>query len=169
MRGVSSEHPKTIVPAGDLAPDFDLPALIGGVKKRFHLKEALAEKNIVLAFYPLNWEAVSAKQLSEYQEQHQKFLSSKSEVVGVSVDSIMNMTVWERELGPFDFPLCSDFWPHGAVSQFYGVFREHGPNAGTNERAIVIVGRSGKILFSKVYGEHDLAPISETLEALRRR
>ena len=74
-----------------------------------------------------------------------------------------------RELGPFDFPLCSDFWPHGAVSQFYGVFREHGPNAGTNERAIVIVGRSGKILFSKVYVEHDLPPISETLEALRRR
>src|SRR5579864_4817600 len=63
VRGVSAEHPKTIMPVGDLAPDFDLPVLIGGVKKRFHLKEALAEKKIVLAFYPTNWEATSAKQL----------------------------------------------------------------------------------------------------------
>jgi mycoredoxin-dependent peroxiredoxin len=169
VRGVSSEHPKTIVPAGELAPDFDLPALIGGVKKRFHLKDALGEKNIVLAFYPANWETVSAQQLTEYQTQRETFVASESEVVGISVDSIMNTTEWERELGPFDFPLCSDFWPHGEVSQFYGVFREQGPDAGTSERAIVIVGRSGKILFSRVYGGRDVPPLSETLEALRGR
>jgi peroxiredoxin len=157
------------VPAGDVAPDFDLPALIGGVKKRFHLKDALAEKDIVLAFYPSNWEEVSAKQLSEYQAQREKFLSRESEVVGICVDSIMNTTVWERELGPLDFPLCSDFWPHGEVSQEYGVFRADEPNAGTSERAIVIVERSGRILFSKVYGGQDLPSIADTLEALRKR
>lgn len=157
------------MPAGNVAPDFDLPALIGGVKKRFHLKDALAERSVVLAFYPSNWEDVSAKQLSEYQAQREKFLSRESEVVGICVDSIMNTTVWERELGPLDFPLCSDFWPHGEVSQVYGVFRDHGPDAGTSERAIVIVDRSGKILFSKVYGGRDLPSISETLEALRKR
>lgn len=157
------------MPAGDIAPDFDLPALMGGVKKRFHLKDALAEKDIVLAFYPSNWEEVSAKQLSEYQAQREKFLARESEVVCICVDSIMNTTVWERELGPLDFPLCSDFWPHGEVSQEYGVFRADGPNAGSSERAIVIVERSGRILFSKVYGARDLPPISETLDALRKR
>jgi alkyl hydroperoxide reductase subunit AhpC len=169
VRGVSSEHQKTIVAVGDLAPDFDLPALIAGVKKRFHLKDALEEKNIVLAFYPSNWEEVSAKQLSEYQSQRKEFLSRESEVVGICVDSIMNTTVWERELGPLDFPLCSDFWPHGEVSQAYGVFCDHGANAGTSDRAIVIVERNGRIRFSKVYGGQDLPPISETLEALRQR
>jgi len=33
----------------------------------------------------------------------------------------------------------------------------------------VIVERTGRILFSKVYGVQDLPPISETLEALRKR
>jgi peroxiredoxin len=167
VRGVSSEHPETIVRAGQFAPDFDLPVLVGGVKKRFHLKEQLALRNIVLAFYPLNWEAVSARQLVEYQVERRRFVASNTEVVGISVDSIMNTTQWEREIGPLDYPLCSDFWPHGEVSRAYGVFRDEGPYAGASERAIFAVERSGKVLLSKVYDLQELPPIGETLEALR--
>jgi len=156
-----------MVRAGEFAPDFDLPVLVGGVKKRFHLKEHLELSNIVLAFYPLNWEAVSARQLVEYQVERRRFQASNTEVVGISVDSIMNTTEWEREIGPFDYPLCSDFWPHGAVSRSYGVFREHDPYAGASERAIFVVERGGKILLSKVYNLLELPPIAETLEALR--
>ena len=168
MRGVSSEHPGTIVRAGQFAPDFDLPVLVGGVKKRFHLKEQLELSNIVLVFYPLNWEAVSARQLVEYQVQRRRFVASNTEVVAISVDSIMNTTEWEREIGPFDYPLCSDFWPHGEVSRAYGVFREQDPYAGASERAIFVVERSGKILLSKVYELLELPPIAETLEVLAR-
>jgi alkyl hydroperoxide reductase subunit AhpC len=168
VRGVSSEHRKGLVSAGERAPDFDLPALVGGVKRRFRLQDALAEKNIVLAFYPVNWEDVSGRQLAEYQTQHDQFATAEAEVVGICVDSIMNTTVWERELGPFEFPLCSDFWPHGEISQLYGVFHEDGPHAGTADRAIFVVQRNGTIAFSKIYGRQDLPPLSETIEALRR-
>jgi mycoredoxin-dependent peroxiredoxin len=151
-----------------MAPDFELPSLMGGVKEPFRLNDALADKNIVLAFYPTNWESVSGQQLSEYQTQRDKFVAAHAEVVAISVDSIMNTTEWERELGPFDFPLCSDFWPHGEVSHAYGVFRDDGPYAGTPERAIFVIDRSGTIAFSKIYGRQDLPPLSETIEALRR-
>jgi mycoredoxin-dependent peroxiredoxin len=168
VRGVFSEHRKTILSAGESAPDFDLPVLIGGVKKRFRLSEAIADKNIVLAFYPSNWESISGQQLEEYQTERSKFLAARSEVVGICVDSIMNTTQWERELGPFDFPLCSDFWPHGEVSRAYGVFHDIGPHAGTADRSVFVVDRKGAIAFSKIYGRQDLPPLSETIEALRR-
>jgi peroxiredoxin len=168
VRGVWSERPKAVVAAGQLAPDFDLPVLVGGVKKRFRLKQHLAEKNIVLAFYPTNWEQVSEQQLMEYQAEHKKFTDHRSEVLGISVDSIMNTTVWEREIGPFNFPLCSDFWPHGEVSQTYGVFREDGRDAGKSGRALFVVDRGGKVVFSKVYGLYELPPIEDTLEVLRK-
>jgi mycoredoxin-dependent peroxiredoxin len=167
VRGVSSEPTRSILPAGEIAPDFDLPALIGGVKMRFRLREQLAKTNVVLAFYPLNWESVSARQLVEYQAQRAR-LAPRTEVVGISVDSIMNTTVWEREIGPFDYPLCSDFWPHGEVSRAYGIFREQNPLAGASERAVFVVNRSGKVAFSKVYDLEELPPLSETLEALGR-
>jgi mycoredoxin-dependent peroxiredoxin len=168
LRGVSSEHRKAILSAGERAPDFELPSLISGVKKPFRLRDALKDRNIVLAFFPSNWESVSGQQLSEYQKQRDKFIAAQADVVTICVDSIMNTTQWERELGPFDFPMCSDFWPHGEVCRAYGVFHDDGPDAGTADRAIFVVDRSGTIAFSQIYGRQDLPPLSETIEALHR-
>jgi len=167
VRGVSSEAVKGRLSSGECAPDFDLPALIGGVKKRFHLREQLEKSHVVLAFYPLNWETKSARQLAAYQAEREKLLP-RAEVVGVSVDSIMNTTVWEREIGPFQFPLCSDFWPHGEVSRSYGVLRESGPLAGASERSVFVVRQDGRIVFSRLYGVEELPPLSDVLETLQK-
>lgn len=167
MRGVSSETSKSRLLPGEVAPDFDLPALAGGVKRRFHLHEQLEKTAVAVAFYPLNWQAVSARQLVEYQAERARYIP-QAEIVGISVDSIMNTTVWEREIGPFDYPLCSDFWPHGEVSRSYGVFRKRDPMAGASERAVFVIDRNGKIAFSKVYGLEDVPPLSDMLETLQK-
>jgi peroxiredoxin len=31
---------------------------------------------------------------------------------------------WAEKLGGVPFPLLSDYWPHGAVGQAYGIFNE---------------------------------------------
>ena|SRR5215469_1531424 len=167
VRGVASEDRRRLAGVSDLAPDFDLPALVGGVKKRFHLREELKRRHVVLAFYPQNWQEGSTKQLAEYQAQHASFEKYHAEVVGISVDSIMNTTSWEREIGPLDFVICSDFWPHGEVSRAYGVFREQEPCRGMSERAVFVVSQSGRIGFRKLYALQETAPIGETLDALR--
>jgi peroxiredoxin len=153
---------------GDMAPDFDVPVLIGGVKKQFRLSERRGNQRVALAFYPLNWEPVSAQQLITYQVEREKFTARQAEVVAVSVDHIMNATAWEREIGPFDFPMCSDFWPHGQVSREYGVLRQADPFAGASERAIFVIDKVGKIAFSKIYPVDQFPDLDETLEALRR-
>jgi peroxiredoxin len=152
---------------GDPAPDFDLPALVGGVKKRFRLSEQCGKKHLVLAFYPLNWEPVSTEQMVRYQAEREKLIALGAEGVGISVDSIMNTTAWEREIGPFDFPLCSDFWPHGEVCRKYGVLREQGPLAGASERAIFVVDRSGIIRFRRVYEIENRPQVEEITRALK--
>jgi peroxiredoxin len=157
----------TLLQTGEMAPDFDLPLLIGGVKKRFHLAERRG-RQVVLAFYPLNWDAVSAEQMVAYQVEQEKFLLLNAEVVGISVDSIMNTTAWERDIGPFDYSLCSDFWPHGDVSRKYGVLRDREPFAGASERAIFVVGKTGRIDFSQIYPVNQVPVMRETLDALSR-
>jgi len=165
LRGVEIGWPTAQV--GGPAPDFDLPVLLSGVKSRLRLRDELKEKNVVLAFYPGNWEVVSAKQMTEYQKQRERFKQQGAEVVGISVDSIMNTTVWERVIGPLDFPICSDFWPHGTVSRSYGVFRTQDAGQGKSERAIIVISRAGTITFRKAYADGELPPIAETWEALR--
>jgi peroxiredoxin len=156
----------TLLQTGEMAPDFDLPALIGGVKKRFHLAERQGQ-SLVLAFYPLNWDPVSTEQMVGYQVEREKFLAKNAEVVGISVDSIMNTTAWERDIGPFDYPLCSDFWPHGEVSRKYGVLRESGSFTGASDRAIFVVDQTGTIKLGKVYPVTQVPDVQEVLNTLR--
>jgi len=41
--------------AGDIAPDFELPACTGKQRHKFKLNDYRGKKNVVLAFYPLDW------------------------------------------------------------------------------------------------------------------
>ena len=43
---------------GDDAPDFDLPAVTGEQKQRVKLSDYKGKKNVVIAFYPLDWTPV---------------------------------------------------------------------------------------------------------------
>ncbi len=155
-----------VLQVGDVAPDFDLPALIGGVKKRFRLSDERGKRQIVLAFYPSNWEAVSDQQMMNYQVERERFVSRNAEVIAICIDSIMNTTAWERHIGPFDFLLCSDFWPHGEVSARYGVLRKEPPMMGASERAVFVVDKNGTVVFRRQYGIHELPDVRETLDAL---
>ena len=153
--------------AGDMAPDFDAPVLMGGVRKQFRLSEHRSRRNLVLAFYPANWDPVSAQQLIAYQVERGKFKERQAEVLGISVDHIMNAAAWEREIGPFDFLLASDFWPHGAISRQYGVLRESDPFQGACERAIFIIDKAGRIRLARRYPADQLPDLEETLAGLR--
>jgi peroxiredoxin len=165
LRGVAEAG---TVSVGDVAPDFELPALIAGVKKSLRLSAYRGHKSVVLAFYPFNWQEASAQQLADYQAQRARLLAQNAETVAITTDSIMNMTTWEREIGPFEFPLCVDFWPHGEVSRRYGVLRESGPEAGASERAIFIVDRGGRVAFRKIYAPDEVAPMDDVFAALEK-
>jgi peroxiredoxin len=43
---------------GTMAPDFELQAVIGEEKIRFRLGDYRGKKNVVMAFYPLDWTPV---------------------------------------------------------------------------------------------------------------
>lgn len=47
-----------VLKVGDKAPDFEVPAVIGTEKVSFKLSEYEGKKNVVLAFYPLDWTPV---------------------------------------------------------------------------------------------------------------
>lgn len=156
------------VSVGDTAPDFELPALIAGVRKSLRLSAYRGQKSVVLAFYPFNWQEASARQMADCQAQRPRVLAYNAETVGITTDSIMNTTAWEREIGPFEFPLCADFWPHGEVCARYGVLRESGPGAGASERAIFIVDRGGRIAFRKIYAPDEVPPMDDVFSAMAK-
>jgi peroxiredoxin (alkyl hydroperoxide reductase subunit C) len=121
---------------GDEAPDFSLRSTAGGV---FKLSEQRG-KNVVLVFFPAAFSGVCSQQMPQIQSQIGDFESSDAVVVGISTDNNWSQQAWAQQMG-VSFPLLSDFFPHGAVSEKYGVLHA----AGVAERAIVGVDKGGKV------------------------
>ena len=73
---------------GDIAPDFKLPSTTGDKAGDFHLSSFRGKKNVVLAFYPLDFTPVCSLEMPAFEKSLERFSSSNAEVVGISTDSI---------------------------------------------------------------------------------
>jgi alkyl hydroperoxide reductase subunit AhpC len=85
--------------------------------------------------------------------------------VGVSIDSRFANAAWAEKLGGISYPLLSDFYPHGAVAQRYGVLRPEG----MSERAIFVIDKQGTVRYIDVHElreQPDEAVIFEELAKL---
>ena len=70
------------------------------------------------------------------------------QVLGISVDHVPCLVAWAKSLGDINYPLLSDFWPHGEVAKKYGVFIEE---EGKSERAIFIIDKEGIIRYIDIH------------------
>ncbi len=78
--------------------------------------------------------------------------------MGISCDAVYSLKAWAVELGGLNYPLVSDFWPHGAVARAYGVFNE---TAGRPERAVIVIDAAGTIRYIDV---HELREVPDEEE-----
>jgi glutaredoxin len=81
------------------------------------------------------------------------------------VDPIPTLRAWAEDLGGVNFPLLSDFYPHGAIARRYGVFRAQD---GHSERALFIVDKRGLVRYVDVH-DIDKQPDNDVLLAQLRR
>jgi glutaredoxin len=80
------------------------------------------------------------------------------------VDHIPCLQAWAESLGGINYPLLSDFWPHGKVAKAYHVLREEG----RSERAIFIVDPQGVIRYIDIHDIDDQPDNEVLLEELKK-
>jgi alkyl hydroperoxide reductase subunit AhpC len=85
--------------------------------------------------------------------------------VGILCDSVYTLKAWAESLGNIEYPLCSDFWPHGKVSQAYGVFNEE---LGRPERAVIVVDADGICRYIDVHTLREVPDEEEIAEELKK-
>ncbi len=104
-----------------------------------------------------------------YNADLDKFAGYDAQVVGISVDSIPSHIAWQkRDIGVLNYPLASDFYPHGEVAKKFGVLREGDPIPGINERAVFVIDKQGKIAMAKVYELGQQPDNEDAFEVLRK-
>lgn len=85
--------------------------------------------------------------------------------MGILCDSVYTLKAWADSLGGVTYPLCSDYWPHGKVSQLYGVFNEE---VGRPERAIIVVDTGGIVRYIDVHQLREVPDEEEIAGELER-
>lgn len=131
------------VEVGQQAPDFALKDQHNQVVR---LSEFRGEKDVLVVFYPFAFTGICTGELCAIRDELSAFQNDDTQVIAISVDSVFAHRVFADQLN-IDYPLLSDFWPHGAVAQAYGVFDE---NVGAAVRGSFIIDREGVLRWQVV-------------------
>ncbi|GAA4690681.1 peroxiredoxin [Streptomyces youssoufiensis] len=147
------------VEVGAQAPDFALRTQHG---EQVTLSEFRGERNVVLLFYPFAFTGVCTGELRALRDELPKFVNDDAQLLAVSNDSPFSLRVFAEQEG-FEFPLLSDFWPHGEVSRAYGVFDEE---KGCAVRGTFVIDKEGVVRWTVVNGLPDARDLNDYVKAL---
>ncbi|MFH9083386.1 peroxiredoxin [Streptomyces sp. Ru62] len=147
------------IQVGDKAPDFELKDNHGRTVK---LSDFRGDKNVVLLFYPFAFTGVCTGELCELRDNLPKFQDRDTQLLAVSNDSIHTLRVFAEQEG-LEYPLLSDFWPHGNVSRAYGVFDE---DKGCAVRGTFVIDKEGVVRWTVVNGLPDARDLNDYVKAL---
>ena len=147
---------------GQQAPDFELQDQFG---QPVRLSSFRGRKAVVLMFYPFAFSRVCTGELCEVRDNLPRFQSEDVALLAISCDMMFSLRAFAEQDG-LEFPLLSDFWPHGAVAEEYGVFDAR---RGCATRSTFIVDQQGVlrwVVHNAMPEARDLAAQLEVLEEL---
>ena len=137
-----------VIAVGDVAPDFTLR---DQNNEDVTLSSFRGHRAVLLIFYPLAFTGICTGELCVVRDDLTTFQNEDVQTLTVSVDSPYSHKIFSEREG-YDFPLLSDFWPHGATAQAYGVFND---KAGMAVRGTFLVDADGTVTFAEVNAPGD--------------
>jgi len=146
-----NEHPIVVETK---APDFKAKDQNG----QWWSLSGLSGKRVLLSFHPLAWTSVCMNQMQALELSWDRFQKANVIPIGVSVDSVPCKKAWAESMMVSKLPMIADFWPHGEIAQRLGIFRKED---GFSERANILVGEDGTVLWIKVYPIKQLPDLEE--------
>jgi peroxiredoxin (alkyl hydroperoxide reductase subunit C) len=130
---------------GSEAPDFTLK---DQNNQPVTLSSFRGDRPVLIVFYPFAFSPICTDELSAVRDDLADFQNDDVQILAVSVDHPFALKAWS-EARSFDFPLLSDFWPHGEAAKAYGVFHDA---AGMAVRGTFLVDKDGIVRFAEVNG-----------------
>lgn len=133
---------------GSVAPDFELTDHHGN---KVSLSSFKGKKNVVLLFYPFSFTGTCTGELCAMRDDLSAFQNESVELLAISCDSMYTQRIFAEREG-YQFPVLSDFWPHGAVAKEYGIFDEA---RGCALRGTFIIDKEGVLRWQVINGLGD--------------
>ncbi|MGA8255453.1 MAG: peroxiredoxin [Nocardioides sp.] len=145
---------------GGSAPDFSLRDQFG---QDVTLSTYRGTKAVAILFYPFAFSGVCTGEMAGIRDRLDEFMTFDTEVLGISCDPIYALRSFADADG-LNFPLLSDFWPHGQVTDTYGVFDDE---RGCPRRSSYVIDRDGVVRWAVHNAMPEGRDLDEHLAQLR--
>lgn len=144
---------------GGPAPDFTLRDQFG---QDVTLSSYRGHKAVAILFYPFAFSGVCTGEMAGIRDRLAEFMTFDTEVLGVSCDPMFALRAFADADG-LNFPLLSDFWPHGEVARAYDVFDD---TRGAPRRSSYVVDREGRVRWAVHNASSQARDLDEHLRQL---
>jgi mycoredoxin-dependent peroxiredoxin len=134
-----------VIEVGERAPDFTLR---DQNNEEFTLSSSRGVRSVLVIFYPLAFTGICTDELGAVRDDTSTYQNGEVQAVSISVDSAYVQKIFSQREG-YEFPMLSDFWPHGGVAKSYGVFNE---DNGFANRGTFLVDKDGIVRFAEMNG-----------------
>ena len=135
--------PPTSPEVGTQAPDFTLE---DQNNQDVTLSSFRGKSAVLLVFYPFAFSPICQGELCSVRDDLSDFQNEKVQILAISVDHPYTLKAWADAQG-YEFPLLSDFWPHGELAKTYSVFND---TRGIAVRGTFLVDKEGIVRFSEM-------------------
>lgn len=109
----------TEVEVGSPAPSFELP----DQNKNMVSLESFRGNKTLIVFIPFPFTGICDDEGCAIRDGLAGLNALDANVAVITVHAVPVTKKWSDENG-FEFPVLSDYWPHGATAQAYGAFNE---------------------------------------------
>jgi peroxiredoxin len=148
MAWVAMAYAAAGLTVGSAAPDFTVPAALGGKDIRFSLSEALKQGPVVVYFYPKSFTRVCTDEARLFADATEDFAALGARVIGISADTIET----QREFSSLE---CRDRFAVAADGDLKVIkaYAAQLPAVPMARRISYVITPDGKILSSFESGE----------------
>ena len=144
---------------GGPAPDFMLRDQFG---QDVTLSSFRDQKAVLIFFIPFAFSGVCTGEMAGVRDRLDEFLTFDTEVLAISCDPVYSLRAFADQDG-LNFPLLSDFWPHGEVSRAFDVFDEQ---RGCPRRSSYVIDKEGRVRWAVHNAMPDGRDLDEHLQQL---
>lgn len=125
------------VEIGQPAPPFSLR----NIDREMVSLEDLRGKKSLIVFIPFPFSGTCGEELCSIRDRLSELNDLDANVVAITTDTYFANKEWSEQNG-FGFPVLSDFWPHGVVTDAYGAFDEA---SGASFRTTIVLDADGVV------------------------
>ena len=161
MLGALWQPARAALDVGDAAPDFSVPAALGGKAFQYTLSEQLAKGPVVLYFFPAAFSDACSIEAHQFAEAIGRYEALGATVIGVSGDDLELITRFSVQVCQGKFPVAAD--EKKSVIKAFDAAMQTRPEYAN--RISYVIAPNGKVIYSYLSLNPD-KHVEKTLAAL---